>query len=291
MKCRLCGSSHLVIKHRYTDFNVLLCQDCTFLQVSGDTVDKVNREIYGESYFDTGKYENSSAGEKERKRRLAWMKKSGVPDGSRILEVGCGTGEFLSEAKRCFDVWGVDISEYAIETGKKNLPDISNRLFTTGIMEMPFEDNFFDAIVLWDTFEHLWDPISCMAKLVSLLKPGGIISLSTPNSYSLTARLLGKKWAFMTPPEHLSFYNVMTLERLCDRMGGVLSGWMSKGKWVNAAFLVYKLNRIAPQIATRNMVRAVRMSRLGKVVLYIPTGDVLYINFRFYQKKNIISGE
>jgi len=53
--------------------------------------------------------------------------------------------------------------------------------------------------------EHLWDPAIVAKDLLQRLSPGEYLFISTPAIDAPVAKVLGKFWAFMTPPEHLSF--------------------------------------------------------------------------------------
>ena len=146
--------------------------------------------------------------------------------------------------------------------------------------EADFPAAGFDAVVMWDVIEHLWDPMTAMRTVARLLRPGGRLCLSTPNAGSAMARLLGRRWAFMTPPEHLGFFNQQSMARLLDSAGMELNQWTSLGKWVNAGFMLYKLGRIFPALAVTKPRGTGRRGPLDKLVVYAPTGDVAYAGGR-----------
>ena len=56
--------------------------------------------------------------------------------------------------------------------------------------------------------------------------------------------------------------------------------WTSKGRWVNTAFLAYKARRVFPEVVPQRLVDWLRTSAIGRVCLYVPTGDVLYMAAR-----------
>ena len=68
---------------------------------------------------------------------------------------------------------------------------------------------------MFDTIEHIWNPREVITRLLDNIKPNGYLILSTPDAGSLTAKLLGKRWAFMTPPEHLSFSPIDVIGNAC----------------------------------------------------------------------------
>jgi len=236
-------------------------------------------KIYNPQYFKYGKYINikDRAVDLENKRRISLIKQNGLKTGARILEVGCATGAFIKMASNQFDMWGLDISEFAVEQARRNNPDVSHQIKKGMVEDQDFPDNFFDCIVLWDVIEHLWDPLETIKKLTKLLKPGGILAVSTPNIGAFSARLMGKYWHFMTVPEHLSFFNKRTINYLFKMTGLIPLNWITKGKWVNLGFLLYKIKKTFPKLFPASFVRWVQQKpRIANIVLYIPTGDIQY---------------
>jgi len=136
----------------------------------------------------------------------------------------------------------------------------------------------FDAICLWDVIEHLRDPVAVCRSLVRMLKPGGYLFLSTPDTGALIARLMGSDWAFMIPPLHLGYFSRSSLNHLfraCVPMQ--IRSYSTRGKWTSIAFLFYKLNQISARMAPRFVLRWLSGSPLGHMNLSIPTNDIAYV--------------
>jgi len=138
------------------------------------------------------------------------------PQGTRVLDIGCGTGELLGELhKRNCEVWGVDSDKRDIEVAKQFF-GLSN------LYAMPLDDFFlkmdlplFDIITFFEVLEHLDNPLAFIDNVKKLLKPGGRIIMSVPSRDRMLANLYD--WDF--PPYHLSRWNVTAISNLFAKIG------------------------------------------------------------------------
>ena len=276
-KCRLCGSESLVLLYVFSTNKVSRCRKCGFTQIVDRPREKDIYDLYySGDFFQRGKYVKDKAIENVCRRRVKWLQDNGVPNRAKVLDVGCATGDFIMFAKKHFDMWGVDISKYAVDLARRQNPDISERIFCQRIEDFRFPDEFFDVIVLWDVLEHLWDPLGTLTILQRFIKKGGVLAFSTPNIGSHVARLMGKHWALMTVPEHLCFFNRSTVELLYNKVGLETVGWMSKGTWCNMSFLIYKFTKAMFFSLPTRVMDWTKRSFLSKWVIYVPTGDIQF---------------
>ncbi|MEE9594165.1 MAG: class I SAM-dependent methyltransferase [Candidatus Hydrothermarchaeales archaeon] len=98
----------------------------------------------------------------------------------RVLDVGCAYGFMLQRFPESFEKFGLDVSEHAIDVAKKVLP---NATFKVGNAEdkLPFNEDFFDIVLLNDVIEHLEDPKLALENILRVLKKEGILYINTPN--------------------------------------------------------------------------------------------------------------
>jgi len=275
--CRLCGVPSLTPRFSALGCTLATCDQCGLVQLAtGASPDDLTR-IYDAGYFDHGKYVNDTAAQREQQRRLRWMKRCGVKPGARVLEGGCAMGDFIAVAKDRYTMSGVDVASSAIADARRAMPDLSERLHVSSLDRLPLGEASFDAVVLWDVLEHLWNPTEVMASLAGLLRRPGLILLSTPDIASLTARIFGRRWAFMTPPEHVSFFSALALDRLASSFGGRVCRRMNRGKWTNMGFLIYKLHRVFPELVPRRAIKFLQKAAISRVPVYVPTGDIMYV--------------
>lgn len=278
ISCRLCGSRSLTLLFEALGHRLLRCDQCGYVQIADKPSSEVLDALYSTQYFSSVKYTNETPLLKENLRRVALLKRflpaTGRP---RILDAGCATGDFLTVIKSDYEVFGCDISECAVQLALAKNPELKDRIRVTNLeMQSPFSGVAFDAICMWDVLEHLWDPVSVVESFSRLVKPGGFFCLSTPNIGALISRIMGKRWAFMTPPEHMGFFSNQTMRYLFGK-SYTIKHLQSRGKWTNLGFVVYKLGRVFPSLASNIFQGLLGQRALGKLPLYVPTKDILYL--------------
>jgi len=136
--------------------------------------------------------------------------------GSRILDIGCATGEFLSYMKsKGWDTLGIEpdgsARKQAIEVNGLKVLD------EPYLEQLP--DASFDVITLWHVLEHVADLSGRMKSLKRLLAPGGILVIAVPNSDSHDAKFYNNFWAGYDVPRHLSHFSPSSMNRLLVTFG------------------------------------------------------------------------
>jgi SAM-dependent methyltransferase len=132
--------------------------------------------------------------------------------GGKLLDIGCGEGQFLHYARELgYDVYGLDIDEMSISVGKEyfNLKNMYAGDMDTFYRQT--EMGVFDCITFFELLEHLEDPRAFLSKVHDLLGASGCIALSTPNAQRFTVKL-GLREKYDYPPHHLTRWNWESLE-------------------------------------------------------------------------------
>ena len=109
-----------------------------------------------------------------------------------VLDISCGTGygSFLLKNKRAKTVVGVDISNEAVNFAQEKYKTEGLEFKTGNILKTGYMDNFFDVIVCFETIEHVDDHLKVFLELFRILKPGGLLLISTPNR-KITSPFIG----------------------------------------------------------------------------------------------------
>ncbi len=133
------------------------------------------------------------------------------PQKGRILDIGAGTGEFLSVAKN--DGWqtiGVEPSDRA-----KSIAKNKGISFVEATSEL--EDHSFDLISMWHVLEHVPDLDKQIKELKRLLKPSGTLIIAVPNFKSYDANHYGKFWAAFDVPIHFWHFSKTAIKLLFQK--------------------------------------------------------------------------
>jgi SAM-dependent methyltransferase len=162
-------------------------------------------------------------------------------DGGRLLEVGCAYGFFLQEAKAHFDVTGIELAADAAAHARQ-----SGLAVHTGVADDATlaQLGSFDVMVMLDVIEHLPDPLGMLARLGRHLAPGGIIVITTGDFGSPVARLLGRHWRLMTPPQHLWFFTGAAMAGMARATGLAIDRADHPWKIVPLSLVTFQLRRM-----------------------------------------------
>ncbi len=110
-----------------------------------------------------------------------------APPPARLLDVGCGCGWSTANFARLgYEVTGVDLSADAFEPP----PTPGLTLRQGSVLDLPFPDGSFDAVVAYQSLEHVPDPDRALGEMARVCRPGGVVAVLGPNLVSPIAGLL-----------------------------------------------------------------------------------------------------
>lgn len=133
-----------------------------------------------------------------------------------LLEVGCATGALLETAqKQGFEVTGIEPNPKFSQLAQKIT---GQQIYAEPFEKINFPPYSFDIIVFFDVLEHFANFNMVIKKCFSLLKSGGLIAISTPDTKSLSFKILGTRWPHFKS-EHLHYFNAKNLALLLESNG------------------------------------------------------------------------
>jgi 2-polyprenyl-3-methyl-5-hydroxy-6-metoxy-1,4-benzoquinol methylase len=135
----------------------------------------------------------------------------------KVLDVGCGDGKYLNRMRSLgWEVDGVDFDAKAIETAKAKY---GLELRHGSLQDQAFADGSFDAVTMSHSIEHVPDPIAQLAEAACIVKPGGWVVVTTPNSESFGHERFGCCWLGLDPPRHVHVFTLNSLRACAERAG------------------------------------------------------------------------
>jgi 2-polyprenyl-3-methyl-5-hydroxy-6-metoxy-1,4-benzoquinol methylase len=136
--------------------------------------------------------------------------------GGKLLDVGFGSGERLEKMRDLgWTVSGVDFDEKAVAIANARGLDV----FCGTIPGIWFPAETFDAVIMSHVIEHVPAPIELLKECYRILKPGGKVVLTTPNSSCWGHRFFRKYWRGLEPPRHLHVFGPSSIEQTLRRAG------------------------------------------------------------------------
>ena len=149
---------------------------------------------------------------------------------NRLLDVGCGRGWFLIEAKkRNWEVYGTEYAEEAIGLCTSKGIDMKQGELDPA----KFEKTDFDIITSFEVIEHINNPNKELNSISKLLRKGGLFYCTTPNFNSLLRYYLKAGYNIIEYPEHLSYYTKSTLIRVAKKHALIPIKFKSTGFSIN----------------------------------------------------------
>ncbi len=148
--------------------------------------------------------------------RYDLMKKHIDVPAPTFLDIGAHTGIFQKLLKdKGVEGTGIELSKAAAEYGRQHF---GVDILSEGLEYLEGKRQF-DAITLFNVFEHFDDPVSSLNQIRNLCRPGGIIALELPYIFTIQARLFGGRWHHFRAKGHFWFYNEKTITKLLERYG------------------------------------------------------------------------
>lgn len=215
--CPICGDCGEAILTT-AEYRLDQCESCSLVYKAISA--EVSHEAVNESIYTPQKIRErqwSHARLRAVASRRIQLLKTRFPDGKgNILEIGCGTGEFLLEAQRqdC-QVEAVDLSE---SFARYVNDELGVPCFHGRVDQLPEDKKDYDAVVAYDVFEHLTDPLGFLAEMIRRVRPGGLFHLEMPNWDCQLRRLLGIRWNMLNIRDHFLFTTHQTWKKLAQRM-------------------------------------------------------------------------
>jgi SAM-dependent methyltransferase len=226
----------------------------------GSELTALYREMRDDSYL------AEEPGRRRTAVRLLDMLGRYAPAG-RLLDVGCGHGLLLDEARRRgYEVEGLELSASAAAYAR----DVLGLRVHERTLDRHDPGGGYAVVVMADVLEHLDDPVGALRRCRELLRPGGVLCVVTPDPSSPTARLAGSRWWGLLPA-HTFLIPRLTLRELVAAEGLVISDDVSFVRSFSVRYWLEGLAQRGGGLATA--IAAVRRALPPGLSLSLSLGD------------------
>lgn len=159
----------------------------------------------------------------------------------RVLDVGCGPGSLLSAFRsRGWVAHGTELTDASAARARA----AGHPVHVGPLESWPWPSGHFDAVTMWHVLEHWADPRPVIARVASLLRPGGVLMVGVPNFGSPEARLARDAWFHLDVPRHLVHFTPRSLETALAGAGlVVVRRSFSAPEYDSFSFVQSALNR------------------------------------------------
>lgn len=214
--CLLCGSGSLrpSPEQPHPPYGLLECPACSAILLSPRPQAEAMKAFYSRIAGGQRDLPLDPRQLRRAQRHLRRLSRHRRPPG-RMLEVGAGEGYFCSAAREAgWEVVGLDVA-YPHAARARQLFGLEVRV--GDLLSADLRPASFDVVCLFQTLEHLHEPRVFLARVGELLRPNGLLALSTPNvlSYPGKGRGVAEGWLI---PQHVLFYTPLSLLRFLKAM-------------------------------------------------------------------------
>ena len=213
IKCTACKDSENIIVFRKDSLSLRQCLKCGTVFLGGYS-NEFLPELYAyyDKYANLGKEEAFDPITGARcQDLLSWFSRFGI--GREVLDVGCGLGQFVEVANRSgWIAEGLELSRGAVNFARRQGLAVQELDFLSSAIK----PNSYDLVTLFEVIEHVPNPAAFLRRAEEIVRPGGLVYLTTPNFASADRRLLGRGWKILHR-EHLTYFTPRTLRALVKK--------------------------------------------------------------------------
>jgi SAM-dependent methyltransferase len=276
--CEVCGSLGRAPLFDKAGYRVVRCTGCGHIFVPLQLTDAELAHKYESEFFSEGAYSDYVRDREVLQRnfaRFVAILRSHRPEpGGSLFEIGAAYGFFLDLAKRHWRVQGVDISVAAVAFARDTL---GLDVVCGDFLDLPVTRETYDIVVMWDTIEHLRRPRAYVERARAILKPGGILALTTGDVGSLMARIRGPSWRLYHPPFHVHYFSRLTIARLLERCGLRPLEIKSIGFFRSLDTMLFRLAHDRDSGVLRGVYRMATKTGMTRVPVYLNLWDIMLV--------------
>ena len=155
---------------------------------------------------------------------LAVLEQKGNLISKRLLDIGCGTGEFIAFMKQHgWEAVGLELSSEGVAIAKSKGLEVYNLSIEEFLSKYPQYSSTFNIVTLLHVLEHIPNPVEFLSLVKNLLTNTGMIVIQVPNDFNelqlAAQKQLNKKPWWIAIPDHINYFDFRSLHALLERLG------------------------------------------------------------------------
>lgn len=246
-KCEVCGSNNLKGLFKQYDknldikkyFYISKCKNCKALFLNPQPEYKELKDYYSKKKYYSLKNIESKESKKTRLKIKLYniyfnpnknnfilkilfsplkfiVRGTNLKKGDKILDIGCGSGQFLYEMKELgMNVQGVEPGDFNEEENKKYKLNIKK----ADLIDAKYKKESFDLITINHVLEHLDNPHETLNEINKIIKTDGKLIIAIPNTNSLAYWIFKKNWYQLDVPRHIINYSNKNIKLILEKNG------------------------------------------------------------------------
>jgi SAM-dependent methyltransferase len=251
-------------------YRMVTCNTCGLVRSDPVANDELLATLYASSSFDYGPEVESI--QATYGRALGWLE-GHLPRRGALLEIGCGNGFFLQQARRqnWTEVRGVEPSADAVA---KAPPELDGAIVQDVMRAGLFSRESFDAVCLFQVLDHISDPLDLLEECLAVLRPGGHILALNHNVSAWSARMLGER-SPIVDIEHTYLYSPATMREIFAKVGFIDPQVRSVRNTYSLAYLAQLVP--LPSAIKSTLLQGLRAGPVGRLRVTVPLGNLCLI--------------
>lgn len=210
--CPCCLSKNFQTLGEKNGFKILICKSCRTLftdRLPNNSVVEHYDSYYGETNLQVPDFVRKRLREiidEFSKYRLT----------NRLVDIGFGAGTLLEVASEAgWHSFGVEVNKLAVRQAEMKGFDV----FYGELYEANYESDYFDVVTASEIIEHVFDPVKLLKEIHRILRPGGLLWMTTPSAEGISFCLLRINWTCVSPPEHLQIFSEKGIRAMLEDIG------------------------------------------------------------------------
>jgi 2-polyprenyl-3-methyl-5-hydroxy-6-metoxy-1,4-benzoquinol methylase len=283
--CIVCNSESW--EAQYEEGLLVKCVNCGLIRAKVVPLQKDLGKYYEQEYFFGQEYTDYEADrpalEANFKYRINVLNKvKNLKKNQSAFEIGCAYGYFTKLiADKGITITGYDITEDGIRFAKDELGVDAQLKEVTAIKDQTAKHDWCFA---WDVAEHVRDPYEYFSHAATMLKKGGILSLTTGDIGKFVPRIRKGGWRMIHPPTHLYYFDKKSMTELLAKCGFEIVFFRYPATRRNVGSIISQL-AIKSKLANRHVMykailtleKIAKASGLAKINISLNTRDIMFV--------------